>query len=59
MVGGESDKFEEAKTILEKMGKNILHCGDLGTGNSAKICNNMLLAISMIGTCETMNLGVK
>ncbi|CAD5112842.1 DgyrCDS2054 [Dimorphilus gyrociliatus] len=59
MVGGDSAKFEEAKSILEKMGKNIIQCGELGTGNSAKICNNMLLAISMIGTSETMNLGVK
>jgi 3-hydroxyisobutyrate dehydrogenase len=39
------------------MGKNIVHCGDSGTGQVAKICNNMLLAISMIGTAEAMNLG--
>lgn len=57
MVGGK--KFDEAKKILENMGKNIIHCGPVGTGQAAKICNNMLLAVSMIGTAETMNLGLK
>ena len=41
------------------MGKNITHCGDVGTGQAVKICNNMLLAVSMIGVSETMNLGIK
>ncbi|KAK3106391.1 hypothetical protein FSP39_019036 [Pinctada imbricata] len=58
MVGGPKDKFEVAKTILDNMGKNVVHCGAVGTGQAAKICNNMLLAISMIGTSEAMNLGI-
>ena len=60
MVGAETAAdFERAKTILEAMGKNITHCGEVGTGQAVKICNNMLLAISMIGVSETMNLGQK
>ena len=55
----EAAEFERAKTILEAMGKNITHCGEVGTGQAVKICNNMLLAISMIGVSETMNLGQK
>jgi 3-hydroxyisobutyrate dehydrogenase len=52
MVGGDESAFGRAKPILEKMGKNIFHAGGAGNGQAAKICNNMLLAISMIGTCE-------
>jgi len=59
MVGGSKQGFEKAQPILAKMGKNIVHCGDNGTGQVAKICNNMLLAIGMIGTAEAMNLGTK
>ncbi|WP_375204426.1 3-hydroxyisobutyrate dehydrogenase [Hyphococcus sp.] len=59
MVGGEADAFERAKTALEKMGKNIFHAGAAGNGQVAKICNNMLLGISMIGTCEAFNLAEK
>lgn len=60
MVGASSKaKFEDAAIILRAMGKNIVHCGDVGTGQVAKICNNMMLGISMIGVSETMNLGVK
>lgn len=60
MVGAETaEEFGEAKAVLEHMGKNIVHCGGVGTGQVAKICNNMLLGISMIGVSETMNLGVK
>ena len=55
---GESD-FERARDVLEMMGKNITHCGAVGTGQAVKICNNMLLAVSMIGVSETMNLGIK
>jgi len=57
MVGGPKATFDRAKPILETMGKNIVHCGDAGTGQVAKLCNNMLLAIGMIGTAEAMNLG--
>ncbi len=58
MVGGPLKTFTKAKPILEKMGKNIFHAGDSGAGQVAKICNNMLLAIHMIGTCEALNLGI-
>ena len=59
MVGASTKKYEEAKSILEHVGKNVVHCGDVGTGQAAKICNNMLAAISMIGVSESMNLGIK
>jgi 3-hydroxyisobutyrate dehydrogenase len=52
MVGGPDDAFEAAKPYLEIMGKTIVHAGGAGTGQAAKICNNMLLGISMIGVCE-------
>jgi len=59
MVGAPSESdFDTAKSLLENMGKNIIYCGEVGTGGAVKICNNMLLAISMIGVSETMNLGI-
>lgn len=57
IVGGETEALERARPLLEKMGKNIFHAGDHGAGQVAKICNNMLLAIHMIGTAEALNLG--
>ncbi|KAJ2783265.1 hypothetical protein H4R18_001784 [Coemansia javaensis] len=60
MVGSQSaGDFERASAHLAKMGKNVVRCGGLGAGQAAKICNNMLLAISMIGTAEAMNLGMR
>ena len=59
MCGGSDEAFARAKPILEKMGKRIVHAGGPGAGQAAKICNNMLLAISMIGTCEAFALGEK
>ena len=60
MVGAASDaEFKRAEELLGAMGKSITHCGDVGTGQAVKICNNMLLAVSMIGVSETMNLGQK
>ncbi|HEY4114560.1 MAG TPA: 3-hydroxyisobutyrate dehydrogenase [Rhizomicrobium sp.] len=59
MCGGSEQAFAKAKPILEKMGKKIVHAGGAGAGQAAKICNNMLLAISMIGTCEAFALGEK
>ena len=60
MVGARTkEDFASVKPILECMGKNIVHTGDIGTGLAAKICNNMMLGISMIGVAETMNLGIK
>ncbi|HDZ56985.1 MAG TPA: 3-hydroxyisobutyrate dehydrogenase [Pseudomonas xinjiangensis] len=58
MVGGEQADFDAALPVLQAMGKNIVHCGPAGNGQVAKVANNMLLAISMIGTAEAMNLGV-
>ena len=52
MCGGPAPSFAKAKPILEKMGKNIVLAGDSGSGQAAKICNNMMLAISMIGVSE-------
>jgi 3-hydroxyisobutyrate dehydrogenase len=57
MVGASDEHFEVLKPVLAKMGKNIVHCGDIGTGQIAKMCNNMLLGISMIGVAEAMALG--
>ncbi|XP_060077816.1 3-hydroxyisobutyrate dehydrogenase, mitochondrial-like [Ylistrum balloti] len=59
MVGSPDESFERVKALLDCMGKNVVHCGAVGTGQAAKICNNMLLAISMIGVSETMNLGTR
>lgn len=59
MVGGTQEDFGRAAPILQFMGKNIVYCGDVGNGQAVKICNNMLLAIQMIGVAEAMNLGVK
>ena len=56
MVGGSEEAFVRAKRILEAMGKTIVHAGGAGNGQAAKICNNMLLGISMIGTCEAFAL---
>ncbi|RYF74874.1 MAG: 3-hydroxyisobutyrate dehydrogenase [Comamonadaceae bacterium] len=58
MVGGSADDLERARPVLEKMGANIFHAGDAGAGQTAKICNNMLLGILMIGTSEALALGV-
>jgi 3-hydroxyisobutyrate dehydrogenase len=52
MCGGPAPSFAKAKPILEKMGKNIVLAGESGSGQAAKICNNMMLAISMIGVSE-------
>ena len=59
MVGGEDEDFTKSQDVLEAMGSNIVHCGGVGTGEVAKLCNNMILGISMIGVCEAMNMGVK
>ncbi|MDY0271128.1 MAG: 3-hydroxyisobutyrate dehydrogenase [Advenella sp.] len=58
MVGGEKNVFDKAVPVLEAMGKNIVYCGGTGNGQVAKVANNMLLGISMIGAAEAMNLGV-
>ena len=58
MVGGEAAALDRARPLLEKMGANIFHAGVAGAGQTAKICNNMLLGILMIGTSEAIALGV-
>lgn len=57
MVGGPADAFTKTEPVLEPMGAKIVHCGQSGNGQAAKACNNMLLAISMIGVSEAFNLG--
>lgn len=57
IVGGEEDALQRARPLFEKMGKNVFHAGASGAGQMAKICNNMLLAIHMIGTAEALALG--
>ncbi|MDM0041621.1 3-hydroxyisobutyrate dehydrogenase [Variovorax sp. J22G21] len=58
MVGGSEADLARARPVLEKMGANIFHAGAAGAGQTAKICNNMLLGILMIGTSEALALGV-
>jgi len=59
MCGGSAETFEKARLILQDMGKNIFHAGPAGSGQVAKGCNNMLLAIHMIGTCEALEMGAR
>jgi 3-hydroxyisobutyrate dehydrogenase len=59
MAGGEEKAFALAKPVLDKMGKKIVHCGGAGAGQAAKICNNMILGISMIAVSEAFALAEK
>jgi len=59
MAGGSAAAFEAARPVLEAMGKRIVHCGEAGAGQAAKICNNMILGISMIAVSEAFVLGEK
>ena len=59
MVGGTDMAFQRASEVLDPMGKAVIHAGDAGAGQTAKICNNMLLAITMIGTAEAMTMAKK
>eukprot|EP01037_Dinobryon_pediforme_P007050 gene7050-7113_t len=59
MCGGEMAAFAQAKPVLEKMGKKIVHCGTGGAGQAAKICNNMILGVTMIATAEAFVLAEK
>jgi len=59
MVGGEKSAFERGQPILAAMGKRIVHCGAAGAGQAAKICNNMILGISMIAVSEAFVLAEK
>ncbi|WP_375463666.1 3-hydroxyisobutyrate dehydrogenase [uncultured Methylobacterium sp.] len=59
MAGGSDGAFAAAEPILRRMGKSVFHCGAAGAGQAAKICNNMILGISMIGVCEAFALAEK
>ena len=59
MVGGAEDAFEKAKPLLDIMGQKAVHCGPAGNGQAAKICNNMILGVTMIATCEAFALADK
>ena len=59
MVGGSAHAFTRGKPILERMGKRVVHCGEAGNGQAAKICNNMILGASMIAVSEAFVLGEK
>ncbi len=59
MVGGSAEAFAKAEPILKPMAGRIVHCGEAGNGQAAKICNNMILGISMIGVSEAFTLAEK
>jgi 3-hydroxyisobutyrate dehydrogenase len=59
MAGGSSEAFEKAKPVLANMSRKVVHCGEAGAGQAAKICNNMILGASMIAVCEAFVLADK
>ncbi len=59
MCGGAAEAFAAAQPLLAAMGKKIVHCGDAGAGQAAKICNNMILGATMIATAEAFVLAEK
>lgn len=59
MVGGSEDDFASAAAVLDVMGRKVVHCGPAGNGQAAKICNNMILGVSMIAISEAFVLGEK
>ncbi|WP_460449905.1 3-hydroxyisobutyrate dehydrogenase [Alsobacter sp. SYSU BS001988] len=59
MCGGSPEAFAKARPLLEVMGKKVVHCGEAGAGQAAKICNNMILGISMVGVSEAFVLAEK
>src|SRR5712692_1475599 len=56
MVGGETEAFDRGRPILAAMGRTIVHAGPAGNGQAAKICNNMILGVSMLAVCEAFSL---
>ncbi|MGD7085903.1 NAD-binding protein, partial [Ralstonia pseudosolanacearum] len=56
-LGGGAAVFEQVRPVLSAMGKNLVHCGEAGAGQGAKICNNLVLGITMAGVAEAMSLG--
>jgi 3-hydroxyisobutyrate dehydrogenase len=59
MVGGTEEAYARAEPILKQMGKAVIHAGDAGAGQAAKICNNMLLGATMVATCEAFAMAKK
>lgn len=59
MVGGTAEAFEKVKPLFDIMGQKAVHCGESGAGQAAKICNNMILGVTMIATCEAFALADK
>lgn len=59
IVGGDATTLDRVRPLFEAMGNKIVHCGGTGSGQAAKICNNMLLAVSTIATCEAVAIGDK
>lgn len=59
MAGGEPDAFAAAMPLFDIMGQKAVHCGEGGAGQAAKICNNMILGVSMLGVCEAFALAAK
>jgi 3-hydroxyisobutyrate dehydrogenase len=59
MAGGTDEAFDRARPFLEQMGKAVIHAGEAGAGQAAKICNNMLLGATMVATCEAFALAKK
>ncbi len=59
MAGGSDTAFEKAKPLFDIMGQKAVHCGESGAGQAAKICNNMILGVTMIATCEAFALADK
>ncbi|WP_138925126.1 3-hydroxyisobutyrate dehydrogenase [Sulfitobacter sp. BSw21498] len=59
MAGGSEEAFANAKPLFDIMGQKAVHCGDAGAGQAAKICNNMILGVTMIATCEAFALADK
>lgn len=59
MAGGSSEAFAKAEPLFDVMGQKAVHCGEAGAGQSAKICNNMILGVTMVATCEAFALADK
>src|SRR5262249_5390101 len=59
MVGGEADLFAAVRPILDAMGANVIHVGPLGSGEVAKICNNLIAGVSMIAVAEAFTIGIR
>lgn len=59
MVGGPADLFEECRPVLEALGRNVIHCGDIGMGEVVKVVNNLIAGVSMAAVAEAFNIGVK